>query len=235
VKKLIRRPWAQAVLGWILWVVLVVTRRSLRWTHENLDPEILKDGRPCVMLFWHGRIPLALGIAQVWWARGGLRCMISPSADGEFIAQALARAKFPAIRVSSAKPGDTAKARAAVAGFREALEWVKAGNMIAITPDGPRGPNEVIAAGSLQLARRSGAPIYLVGVAADPCWRLDTWDKVMIAKPFGRGATVWDGPHYVSRDADEAAVAAQIAALSERLSLATRRAEVLAAGRPSET
>lgn len=234
-KKLIRRPWAQAVLGWILWVVLVVTRRSLRWTHENLDPEILKDGRPCVMLFWHGRIPLALGIAQVWWARGGLRCMISPSADGEFIAQALARAKFPAIRVSSAKPGDTAKARAAVAGFREALEWVKAGNMIAITPDGPRGPNEVIAAGSLQLARRSGAPIYLVGVAADPCWRLDTWDKVMIAKPFGRGATVWDGPHYVSRDADEAAVAAQIAALSERLSLATRRAEVLAAGRPSET
>lgn len=234
-KKLIRRPWAQAVLGWILWVVLVVTRRSLRWTHENLDPEILKDGRPCVMLFWHGRIPLALGIAQVWWARGGLRCMISPSADGEFIAQALARAKFPAIRVSSAKAGDTAKARAAVAGFREALEWVKAGNMIAITPDGPRGPNEVIAAGSLQLARRSGAPIYLVGVAADPCWRLDTWDKVMIAKPFGRGATVWDGPHYVSRDADEAAVAAQIAALSERLSLATRRAEVLAAGRPSET
>ncbi len=229
-KGLIRRPWAQAVLGWLLWVVLVVTRRTLRWRHENLDcaSEVLKNDAPCIVLFWHGRIPLALGIAQVWWVRNKLRCMISPSADGEFIAQALARARFPAIRVSSAKKGDTSKARAAVAGFREAVSWLQDGGMLAITPDGPRGPNEVIAAGAIQIAKRSGAPIFLVGVAADPAWRLDTWDKVMFAKPFGRGATAWEGPFHVPRDIDEPGAASLINDLSGRLSALTRRAEDLA-------
>lgn len=236
-KGLIRRPWVQALLGWVLWVVLVVTRRTLRWRHENLEcaAEVLKDGAPCLVLFWHGRIPLALGIAQIWWRRDKLRCMISPSADGEFIAQALARSRFPAIRVSSAKKGDTAKARAAVAGFREALTWVRDGGMLAITPDGPRGPNEIIAPGALQLAKRSGAPIYLIGVAADPAWRLDTWDKFMIARPFGRGATTWDGPHYVPRDVDEAELERLVSELSERLSALTRRAEDLACGSSGET
>lgn len=229
-KKLIRQPWAQAVLGWLLWLVLVVTRRTVRWTHEGLDviEPVLKDGVPVVSLFWHGRIPLALGLAQIWWKRGGLRCMISPSADGEFVAQALARARFPAIRVSSAKKGDASKARAAVAAFRESLNWVNAGNLLVVTPDGPRGPNEVIAPGALQIARRTGAPIYLMGVATSPNIQLDTWDRVMIAWPFGRGATVWDGPYHVPADADDAAIEAQVAQLSARLSAVTRRAEVLA-------
>ncbi|MFN3523838.1 MAG: lysophospholipid acyltransferase family protein [Phenylobacterium sp.] len=236
-KRLMRRPWVQALLGWLLWVVLVITRRSVRWRHDNVAcaAEALKDDAPCIVLFWHGRIPLALGIAQVWWVRNKLRCMISPSSDGEFIAQALSRARFPAIRMSSAKAGDKEKMRAAVAGMREAIGWVKGGGLLAITPDGPRGPNEVIAPGALQIARRAGAPIYLIGVAADPAWRLDTWDKVMFARPFGRGATAWDGPFHVPDDLDEASAQRLIAELSSRLSALTRRAEDLACRPSGET
>ena len=236
-KHLIRRPWAQAVLSWVLWLVLVVTRRTLRWRHENVEcaAPVLKDGAPCIVLFWHGRIPLALGMAQVFWVRDKLRSLVSPSSDGEFIAQALARAKFPAVRMSSAKKGDTSKARAAVAGFREALAWVKGGGVLAITPDGPRGPNEVIAPGAIQIAKRSGAPVYLIGVSASPARQLDTWDKVMLARPFGRGVTVWDGPFHVPGDVDDAGVDALIKELSSKLSGLTRRAEDLACGRGGET
>lgn len=236
-KKLIRQPWAQAVLGWLLWVVLAVTRRTVRWRHEGLDcmAPVLKDDVPVIALFWHGRIPLALGLAQIWWVRNRLRCMISPSADGEFIAQALDRAKFPAIRVSSAKKGDSSKARQAVAAFRESLNWVTQGGLLVVTPDGPRGPNEVIAPGALQIAKRTGAPVYFMGVAAAPNWQLDTWDKVMIAKPFGRGATVWAGPYHVPADADDAAIEALIIEWSAGLSAVTRRAEHLASVRPDET
>ena len=133
---------------------------------------------------------------------------------------------FPAIRVSSAKPGDTVKARQAVAAIREATAWVKSGGALIVTPDGPRGPNELIAPGALQIARRSGQPIYLMGIAARPAWVLGgTWDKVMFALPFGRGAVVWDGPLYVARDAGEAEIARLAADWSARLSAATRRAE----------
>lgn len=235
-KKLIRQPWAQSVLSWVLWCVLVVTRRTVRWRHEGLElmESALKDDTPAMALFWHGRIPLALGLAQIWWRRNKLRCMVSPSSDGEFIAQALARARFPAIRTSSAKKGDAGKARAGVAAIREAINWIKDGGVFVITPDGPRGPNEIIAPGALQIAKRTGAPVYFMGVAASPAWRLDTWDRVMFARPFGRGATVWDGPYHVPADADDAVIAALIADWSERLSAVTRRAEDLACGRSGD-
>ena len=96
------------------------------------------------------------------------------------------------------------EARAAVAGFREAMTWVGDGGALVITPDGPRGPNEVIAAGALQIARRTGAPVFLMGIAAHPATQLETWDKVMFAAPFGKGVVVWDGPYHAPPKLDEA-------------------------------
>jgi hypothetical protein len=231
-KGLLRNPAVQSFLGWVLAAYLKLVLRTIRWRHENVDcvePALAGEGG-AIALFWHGRIPLCLATAPQWW-RKRTRAMISPSADGEFIAQALARAGFPAIRVSSAKPGDTAKARAAVAGFREAMTWVGDGGALVITPDGPRGPNEVVAAGALQIARRTGAPVFLMGIAAHPATQLNTWDKVMFAAPFGRGAVVWDGPYHAPGKLDETDAAALIADWSQRLSAATRRAEALV-GRP---
>lgn len=233
-KKLLRKPSVQAVLGWALWLNLALVRRTTRWRHEGLEriAPALVTGQPAIALFWHGRIPLCLGLAQIWWRREGLRCMVSPSGDGEFIARALARARFPAIRTSSARKGDAAKARAIVAAFREAVAWVKGGGVLVVTPDGPRGPGEVIALGSLQIARRTGAPIYLMGVSAAHAITLDTWDRLTFAWPFGRGATVWEGPFHVPAEADDAALQTLAEDLSRRLSAVTRRADLLAgAGR----
>lgn len=229
-KALLRNPGVQAFLGWVLWLHLAFIRRTTRWTHENVEcmEPVLVTGAPAIGLFWHGRIPLCLGLAQIWWARTGMRCMVSPSADGEFIAQALTRAHFPAIRTSSAKKGDAAKARAGVAAIREAINWVNGGGVLIVTPDGPRGPAEVIAPGALQIARKTGAPIYMMGVAVQRGIVLDTWDKVTFAWPFGRGATRWDGPYYVPPDADEAAIQALIVELSAKLTQTTQRAQALA-------
>jgi lysophospholipid acyltransferase (LPLAT)-like uncharacterized protein len=69
--------------------------------------------------------------------------------------------------------------------------------------------------------------VFLMGIAANPAVQLRTWDKVMFAAPFGRGAVVWEGPLYVPSDADEPAVAALVEAWSRRLSAVTRRAEAL--------
>jgi hypothetical protein len=71
-----------------------------------------------------------------------------------------------------------------------------------------------------------------MGIAAKPAMQFDTWDKVMFASPFGRGAVVWEGPLYVPPDADEATVSALIVDWSARLSAVTRRAEALVGGTP---
>jgi lysophospholipid acyltransferase (LPLAT)-like uncharacterized protein len=235
-KKLLRSDAVQALLGWLLGTYIRVILRTVRWTHENLEcvEPVLAGEAGAVALFWHGRIPLCLATAPQWW-RKTTKALISPSSDGQFIATALEMAGFPGIRISTAKPGDTAKARQAVAAFREAINHVAGGGALVVTPDGPRGPNEIIAPGSLQIARRSGQPVFLMGIAANPAKQFDTWDKVMFAAPFGRGAVVWDGPLYVPADADEAQVSALIADWSARLSAVTRRAEGLVGRAPAAT
>lgn len=227
-KKLLRSDAVQAFLGWVLGTYIRLILNTVRWRHENVacvEP-VLAGESGAIALFWHGRIPLCLATAPQWW-RKRTRAFVSPSADGEFIAQALAMAGFPAIRVSSAKKGDSAKARQAVAAIREAVTWVAGGGALVVTPDGPRGPNEIIAPGALQIAKRSGQPVFLMGIAANPAFQADTWDRVMFGLPFGRGAVVWEGPLHVPTDADDATVAGLLADWSARLSAATRRAEAL--------
>lgn len=232
-KKLLRSDAVQNFLGWLLGVYIRLILRTVRWTYVNLacvEPVLASDRDGAIALFWHGRIPLCLATAPQWW-RKDTKAMISPSSDGQFIATALEMAGFPAIRVSSAKKGDAGKARQAVAALREAVTHVAAGGALVITPDGPRGPNEIIAPGALQIARRSGQGVFLMGVAAHPAKQFDTWDRVMFAAPFGRGAVVWDGPFHAPKELDEAASAALLADWSSRLSALTRQAEALV-GRP---
>lgn len=225
-KGLLRRPAVQRLLGWTLAAYLRVIFRTVRWRAEGLEgvERVLADPGGLIVLFWHGRVPLCLALSPQMTRKRG-HALISASADGEFLAIALESAGFPAIRGSSAKKGDSAKARAVVAAFRQAVTWVGDGGGLVITPDGPRGPNEVIAPGALQIAKRTGAPIFLVGLAATPAMRLKTWDQVMIALPFGRGAAVWEGPFHVEADADEARIAALAEEWSGVMSAATRRAE----------
>ena len=227
-KALLRSAAVQAFLGWSLGVYIRVILMTVRWRHENLacvEPVLAGDAG-AIALFWHGRIPLCLATAPQWW-RKHTKALISPSADGQFIATALEMAGFPGIRISTAKKGDTQKARQAVAAFREAVTHVSEGGALVVTPDGPRGPGEVIAEGSLQIARRSGQPVFLMGIAASPAAQMKTWDRIMWALPFGRGAVVWEGPLYVPKDADGLAIEALIADWSARLSAVTRRAETL--------
>lgn len=52
--------------------------------------------------------------------------------------------------------------------------------------DGSQGPARIAQKGILALALHSGAPLLPVSMAANPCWRLRSWDRTLIAKPFSR-------------------------------------------------
>ncbi len=100
---------------------------------------------------------------------------------------------FPAIRGSSGNPDKPDKPKGGAQALRAMLQWLKGGNHgVAITPDGPRGPAEVIGEGPILLARLSRAPVLMVGLASRPCIRMGTWDRAVLPLPFARGAIVWE-------------------------------------------
>ncbi len=127
--------------------------------------------------FWHGDIALSITAKVAVIEHKLTRILISLSPDGEFIARSMVRHNMPPIRGSSAKKG---KAKGGAAAFREALDLLAAGGILVVTPDGPRGPAQQMAAGTVRIAKRAGVPVFLLGLAARPVLRLNTWDKTKL-------------------------------------------------------
>jgi lysophospholipid acyltransferase (LPLAT)-like uncharacterized protein len=200
---------------------------TMRWRVEGEEhaAAIWDRGGPVIVCFWHERI----GTAPRTWPRGRaqpIRALVSLSRDGEFIARAMGAIGFSAIRGSSAKASAPDKVKGGAEAFREALRWLKAGNAVALTPDGPRGPRRQMAEGAPMLAKAAGAPVLFLGTACAPRIQLGGWDRGTLPVPFGRGAVVWTGPVTAGRDAEVEALRRDWA---ERLTAATERAGELLA------
>src|SRR5690606_33205528 len=60
------------------------------------------------------------------------------------------------------------------------------GHVVAITPDGPRGPRHEAQPGVVAAAQKSGAPVIAIGVAYSGAWSLGSWDRFRIPYPFAK-------------------------------------------------
>jgi lysophospholipid acyltransferase (LPLAT)-like uncharacterized protein len=154
-------------------------------------------GRPVIFVLWHGRL---LPSAYLYRGRG-VATLISRSEDGEYISRIVERWGYHVARGSSSRGGGE--------GLRELVQHLAAGRTVAITPDGPRGPREVMKPGPLLAAQRSGAPIIPAGVAANRAWWFGGWDRFMVPKPFARVRIVYGSPFHVAAGADPAALQAR--------------------------
>lgn len=146
-------------------------------------PQALHDrGVGVINVFWHARllmIPFAYTGKQV-------HALISSHGDGEVIANVMKGFGFSVVRGSSSKGGNKA--------FREMVHLAKDNHDLAVTPDGPRGPAEVVKLGVASLARMSGRPVVPLAFASSKVKRFASWDRFMLPYPFSRGVIVWGEP-----------------------------------------
>jgi lysophospholipid acyltransferase (LPLAT)-like uncharacterized protein len=130
--------------------------------------------RPLIGSFWHACI-----IPATYMCRDlGVRVMSSNSYDGEYMGRIIRKFGFVAVKGSSSR-----NAVRALLGLRRALGD---GWSVAFTLDGPRGPRYKVKPGPVALARSSGVPLTMFHMAVDRAWVLNTWDRLIIPKPFSR-------------------------------------------------
>ena len=111
------------------------------------------------------------------------------------------------------------------------LGWAERRHLLAITPDGPRGPAERVKPGLVFLASRTGFPIVPVASAARPAWRLRSWDGFRVPKPFARVLVAYGTPIPVPADLDRDALEATRRAVEAAIADLTGSLEArLAAG-----
>ena len=129
-------------------------------------------GEPVVFVTWHGRL-----LPLLYLYRGqGIVMLVSQHRDGEYLTRLGTKLGYDAVRGSSTRGGFPA--------LRELVRKVKGGSSLAITPDGPQGPREVLKPGALQVARMTGAPVIPVMAGANRAWWVEGWDRFLIPKPF---------------------------------------------------
>jgi len=169
-------------------------RYSISW-EEPPSPADATFEKPVIYAFWHRAV-----FASTWlWRKTGIAVMVSRSFDGEYIARIIEKLGFVAVRGSSSRGGALA-----LLGLKDQLER---GNTVAFTIDGPRGPKYVAKPGPVLLSRASGLPMAAFYVAIDDPWVLNTWDAMVLPKPFSKALVRLSAKMQVPADADDAQMA----------------------------
>jgi lysophospholipid acyltransferase (LPLAT)-like uncharacterized protein len=136
---------------------------------------------PVIFTFWHEYIPCPIYLHP----NCNVAMLLSRHRDAEWLSQAARFMGFEAVRGSTKRGGDAA--------LRE-LSRVGQVMNLGITPDGPRGPRRRLAAGCIYLSSKMGIPLVPFGVGYHKPWRMPTWDRFAIPRPYSRVRLI-AGPH----------------------------------------
>ncbi len=113
--------------------------------------------------------------------RERVNILISRHADGELIARVCKHLGGGVVRGSTTRGG--------LAGLMGMVEKSKTSHLL-ITPDGPRGPRRQLQMGAVLLASLTGLPLVPVGITFAPAWRIRSWDRMILPKPWGAAYAV---------------------------------------------
>jgi len=169
--------WRAAV-----WPLAAIVRLWSMTLRIAIGPEDLRNitlrGEPIIFVLWHNRLFVSFEIVRRYRRGHPLFGLVSASRDGAWMSAFLSRGGVNAVRGSSSSLGREAATAL--------VEELRAGNDVAITPDGPRGPAYELKPGALIVARRAGTKVMLVGIDFESSWRLPSWDGFHLPKPFSR-------------------------------------------------
>lgn len=185
------RFWLAGSVGrWIIDALMATVRFT---TEGEAGYEALAaTNQPVIFAVWHGRLlPLTF-----YHRDRNITAIISRSEDGEYIARVVEGWGYRTVRGSTSRGGTSA--------LRSLVKAARAGESLAITPDGPRGPRQRLQPGVITAAQLTGLPIIPLACGASRAWWPGGWDRFCVPKPFAHVRVLYGEPRWVARDASDA-------------------------------
>ncbi|KJE36524.1 hypothetical protein UF64_02120 [Thalassospira sp. HJ] len=208
----------RSFMCWLAAGYVRLVRLTGRWRTDggDLPTQYLAEGKPFIVAFWHQRL---LMMPYTWRSVGGdhpFRMLISSHRDGEIISRTVAYFGIDTIA------GSTGVGKGGAAALRQILKALKAGDVVGMTPDGPRGPRMRASDGVIQAARMAGVPIFPLTYSASSRKIFQSWDRFVLPLPFSRGVFHWGAPVFVDRKLDEVGLEAKRIELEDALTRLTQ-------------
>ena len=173
-KKKIKIKLFSLIGQWVIQLLFLLNKVSVKG--EELLLNLVNSGKPVMVCVWHGRL-----LFPSWYIRlkhTSLHAIASRHTDAEIMAQILKRWGYGLIRGSTRKGGKAV--------VQKMAEVFQNGGIVAVTNDGPKGPPRIAKAGSTGLAIKYNVHMITITGSATKYWQLNSWDRFMLPKPFGR-------------------------------------------------
>jgi lysophospholipid acyltransferase (LPLAT)-like uncharacterized protein len=138
---------------------------------------------------WHNRLLIFPVVLRRFFPQRHGAALISASRDGDLLTDAVQRFGYEVIRGSSSRLGASA--------ILQLTQALASGRDVVITPDGPLGPVYELGAGIIFLAQKSGAAVLPINLEYSHCWRLGSWDRFIVPRPFAKVRVLINRPHHV--------------------------------------
>jgi len=139
---------------------------------------------------WHNRLLVFPFVLRRFLPQRHGAALISASRDGDLIADVVQRFGYDVIRGSSSRLGASA--------LLQITGVLMSGSDVVITPDGPRGPAYELGPGIIFLAQKSGAAVVPMNLEYSHCWRLGSWDRFIVPRPFAKVRVLINRPYRVT-------------------------------------
>ena len=174
-----------------LYVKIVLLTSSIkRHVPEESLPYITGKSN-CIMACWHGNMLIHPAFRPL---NRPVHVLISEHRDGRIISEFASLFGMLTIDGSSSRGGANA--------MRAMFKAIAAGENIAITPDGPRGPKHIAEIGIAQIAQKTKTPVIPLHISASKCKYLSSWDNFSIPLPFSK-IDYFVGPPIIAEDGED--------------------------------
>jgi len=211
------KGWPARWLITIGFSLLKTWESTLRYTIDDRGGTLTRPpSEAAIGAVWHNRLLILPLILRRFVSHRRGAALISASRDGAWIAELVNKVGFDAVRGSSSRQGVTA--------VLQMSEILASGRDVVISPDGPRGPAYQLGPGVIFLAQKSGAPVIPVNLEYSSYWRLKSWDRFFLPRPFARVRVIFGEPHHVAAtDSEEAFEAERLRLQNAMMALVEQR------------
>jgi lysophospholipid acyltransferase (LPLAT)-like uncharacterized protein len=197
--------------------LLKMLGRTLRYEIEDRAGIV---GKPVsenyIGALWHNRLLIFPLVLRRFFSNRHGAALISASRDGDLLSDAIRRFDYDVVRGSSSRLGATA--------LLQLGDVLARHGDVVITPDGPRGPAYELGPGIIFLAQKTGAAVLPINMEYSSCWRVKSWDRFIIPRPFSKVRLIIDRPERIRSTASDAEFEAERLRLQNMLmSLVERR------------
>ena len=214
-KKLLKNFFVQNILGFFtfLYIRAVNFTSSIQFENESIPKQFWNNDKPFILAFWHSQLMM---IGFSWKKNKNVNILASGHSDGRF--GAIVGKYFNLNNIQTSEKNKSVS-------LRSIFKLLNDNNYIGITPDGPRGPKEIVSEGIIKIAKSSKVPIIPIGFWSSKNFKLKSWDSFLITLPFSKCSFVWNKPLEIPYNIQENQIQHYQKLLQEKINQSVKKAQ----------